>query len=178
MNKLSVKIALVGNEGVGKSTLLNSSICNLFAKGCVKRQSNTNYLGIANTNVGEIELEIIVISEISLLSELNKNEQKTIDCAIIMSDISDANIATSFKKWYDEITLYLGNNVKIINCFNKIDIKDKDTYIFDTALPSFDISARHDTGVCAMITFALRISLRHVTTRTSRHSPNLEINIV
>ena len=153
------KLAIVGNGEVGKKTLLNNCYKHLNFQEKEKENyfsekndisKNKEYFLILQTSAGVINLNIIIVKNIS---EINEN----IDCAIIMSDISDANMTLKFKELYEDLTAKFGYNLKIINCFNKIDIKDKDTYIFDTALPSFDISAKNNIGAIEMLTFALKI---------------------
>ncbi len=151
------KLAIVGDEGVGKKTLLNNCYKHLNFQEREKGKGNGNtisenkeYLANLQTSSGIINLNIIIVNNI-------KETLENIDCAIIMSDISDANMTLKFKELYEELTSKFGFNLKIINCFNKIDIKDKDTYIFDTALPSFDISAKNNIGTIEMLMFALKI---------------------
>jgi GTPase SAR1 family protein len=147
------KLAIVGDAGVGKKTLLNNCYkhLNFQEKGKGNAISeNKEYLANLQISGGIINLNIIIVNNISESFE-------NVDCAIIMSDISDANMTLKFKELYEELTSKLGFNLKIINCFNKIDIKDKATYIFDTALPSFDISAKNNIGAIEMLMFALKI---------------------
>ena len=145
------KLAIVGNAGVGKKTLLNNCYKHLnFQEKENAISENKEYLAKLQTSTGIINLNIIIVNNI-------KETLENFDCAIIMSDISDASMTIKFKELYDYLTVKIGYNLKIINCFNKIDIEDKDTYIFDTALPSFDISAKNNIGAVDMLNFALKI---------------------
>ena len=147
------KLAIVGNAGVGKKTLLNNCYKQFNFQEKAKDDKfsgNTEYLAILETNIGKVFLKIIIFNEIC-------NIPADIDCIIIMSDATDPNMAVKFKELYERITRIFGYNLKIINCFNKTDVKDIDTYIFDTALPSFDISAKNNKGANNMLIFALKI---------------------
>jgi len=150
--KQIISIAIVGNKGAGKTTLLNNCLCKSYT---VKRKEEDYCELLVKSNAGSVLLNVSLVSDVSTLIG------KVIDVAIIISDVSNANMAIEFNKLYEKTEKCIGhNNLKIVNCFNKTDIKDKDTYIFDTALPTFDISAKKNEGIHKMLTFILKIETK------------------
>jgi tRNA U34 5-carboxymethylaminomethyl modifying GTPase MnmE/TrmE len=150
INKI-ISIAIVGNKGAGKSTLLNNCLCKSYT---VNRKEDDYCELLVKTSAGSVLLNVSVVCDVSTLVG------KVIDVVIIISDVSNANMAIEFNKLYAEVVFTLGSNLKIVNCFNKTDIKDKDTYIFDTALPTFDISAKKNEGIYKMLMFILKIETK------------------
>lgn len=147
-----ITIAIVGYKGAGKSTLLN----NCLSKNYTVKHKEEDYCElILKTNTGSVLLNVTATSDVSTLIG------KVFDVVIIISDVSNANMAVEFNALYERTERCLGySNFKIVNCFNKTDIKDKDTYIFDTALPTFDISAKNNKGVHEMLEFIVRIETK------------------
>jgi GTPase SAR1 family protein len=144
---LDIKIGIVGDKGVGKQSLMDNFLLKYFETDLEKNI-------IINTNCGQIKLRMSFASDHADASKLRAND---IDCAIIMSDVSNKHLTKSVEGWYNALIKEMGNKLVIINCFNKIDIKDVDTYVFDTSLPSFDVSTKTNVGIIEMLLFILRL---------------------
>lgn len=154
-----VYIALVGDKDVGKTSLATDFICKYFNGNKLEEDAtNERYISTIKTNMGTVEMNIITSNDFKQLETIES--LKEIDCYIIMSDVSNENMRAFFKKWYTEIVYNNGYNSFIINCFNKIDISDRPTYIFDSTLPTFDISVRTTSGIINMLNYVLRDILK------------------
>ena len=148
LDKHEFNVAIVGDSGTGKHTLINNFLSKYFKQ---DKDDNT----IIKTNYGNVVLKISIINDSTNIQNLTNKD--TLDCAVIVTDVTNNNLTRSFESWYTALTNHLGNKLVVINCFNKIDVKGVDTYTFDTALPSFDVSARMTSGIIEMIIFMLKL---------------------
>lgn len=159
--QLKTRLVFVGAPKVGKRMLVENFICKYF-NGRKVEDKTGEYVAKMITNVGAVELSISIMTnfdDVNASFELDKRENS---CYIIVSDVSDKNMHVLFKKWYDDITQCLGEgcNLFMVNCFNKTDIHNIPTYIFDSSVPTFDVSARTTSGIDNMLTFILRRLLK------------------
>jgi len=152
IKELKARISVIGSAQVGKKTLVEGHMCKYF-----KGQSaiSSEYVMRVCTNKGPVELTMFCINGAKDVSE---SLVKGCDGHIIMSDVTDENMHTLFKKRYIDLIdcLGLNNRTTIVNFFNKIDVTNQTTYIFDSSVPSFDISAKTTSGINDALTYVLR----------------------
>ena len=147
--QIRVRIGIVGGKQVGKKSLVEEYICKYF-NGTKESSESDKYKASIVTNVGTISTELSVIRDVKN-SDLNGH-----DAFIIVSDVSDSNMHTIYIKWHSDLTYCLGHRIFIINCFNKTDISNVPTYVFESSAPAFDISVKTTSGINNMLTFVLR----------------------
>jgi len=150
-------VGIIGSPRVGKTSLVKDYICKYFNGRKIESDDHHKYVATITTNVGPVKVTMSIIKDIKSASI---DLLKGIDCFIIVSDVSDSNMHELFTNQCTELTYCLGNKILIINCFNKIDITKVDTYIFDSSVPTFDISVKTTSGINAMLTYILRCVLK------------------
>jgi len=145
------RISVIGAAQVGKKTFVEGYMCKYF-KGQMVSTDPPEYVMQVSTNKGPIELTMFCINSVKDVSV------KGCDGHIIMSDVTDENMHTLFKKRYIELIdcLGLNNRTPIVNFFNKTDVTNQVTYIFDSSVPSFDISSKTTSGINEALTIFLR----------------------
>lgn len=146
------RVSVIGAAQVGKTTFLEGHMCKYFkGQACVSSET-PEYVMQVSTNKGPIELTMFEARDIKDVSV------KGCDGHIIMSDVTDENMHTLFKKRYIELIdcLGLNNRTPIVNFFNKTDVTNQPTYIFDSSVPSFDISSKTTSGINEALTIFLR----------------------
>jgi hypothetical protein len=148
---LKARVSVLGAPHVGKKTLVEGYMCKYF-KGST---GPTEYVMHICTNKGPVELTMFCMRDIK---DVPEEFILRCDGHIMMSDVTDENMHTLFKKRYIDLIDCIGvaNRVPIINFFNKIDVTNRSTYIFDSSVPSFDISAKTTSGVNDALTCVLR----------------------
>jgi GTPase SAR1 family protein len=151
-------IGVVGGTQVGKKSLVENHICKYFnGRKITSDHLASEYIATIVTNIGPVKVNISIINDVKSVST---DSLKDIDCFIIVSDVSDSNMHKLFKTMCTELIHHLGNNISIINCFNKTDITCVDTYIFDSSAPTFDISVKTTSGINDMLAYILRSVLK------------------
>jgi len=145
------RVSVIGAAQVGKKTFVEGHMCKYF-KGQSVATEPPEYVMHVSTNKGPIELTMFCINSVKDVSV------KGCDGHIIMSDVTDENMHTLFKKRYIELIdcLGLNNRTPIVNFFNKTDITNQPTYIFDSSVPSFDVSSKTTSGINEALTIFLR----------------------
>ncbi len=146
-------VGIIGGAQVGKKSLVEDYMCKYFNGLKIENDNYHKYIATIGTTIGPVKATMSIIDDIKGTSI---ESLKDIDCFIIVSDVSDSNMHILFKTQCDELTYCLGVNTLIINCFNKTDITVGDTYIFDSSVPTFDISVKTTSGINAMLTYMLR----------------------
>jgi hypothetical protein len=146
------RISVIGSAQVGKKTLVEGHMCKYF-KG--QSASSTEYVMRVCTNKGVVELTMFTAQNVK---DVSKELIRGCDGHIIMSDVTDGNMHTLFKKRYIDLIDCLDSNKRatIVNFFNKTDVTNQTTYIFDSSVPSFDISAKTTSGINDALTYVLR----------------------
>lgn len=155
VKQLKARVSVIGAPQVGKKTFVEGYMCKYF-KG-LDAGSNEYVMNIS-TNKGLIELTMFCTNG---AKDVSDSLVKGCNGHIIMSDVTDENMHTLFKKRYIELIdcLGLNNRVPIVNFFNKTDVTNRATYIFDSSVPSFDISSKTTSGINDALTYVLRRSL-------------------
>ena len=152
--QLKARVSVIGAPRVGKKTLAEGYVCKYF-KGVRTEGDLGEYTCSIYTNKGAVELTMFTARDVK-----NVPEELMRACGghIIMSDVTDENMHTLFKKRYIDLIDCLGVNTRavIVNFFNKTDVTHIPTYIFDSSVPSFDISAKTTSGINDAITDVLR----------------------
>jgi GTP-binding nuclear protein Ran len=119
LKKRTIKIALVGDGGVGKTTLIHRHKTGQFLTSYVPTQEDNLDTEIKfYTNLGEITLQIIDTG-----SHYKVVDEQLIDCdaVIIMFDLTSNCTFFSLKSWKDRVTKVLGDKIPIVVCGNKND---------------------------------------------------------
>lgn len=152
--QLKVRISVIGAPQAGKKTLVEGHMCKYFKGELVEGDLGEHAFSIY-TNKGLIELTMFIVQNVK---DVPKERMKECDGHIIMSDVTDETMHTLFKKRYVDLIDCLGANTRktIVNFFNKTDVTNIPTYIFDSSVPTFDISAKTTSGINDAITSVLR----------------------
>lgn len=143
-----INIGIVGGVHVGKKALVEEYICKYFNG--TKEDGTERYMATIMTNVGRVSLKA------SIIRDVKSHNLKGYDAFIIVSDVSDKKMHTTYIKWHSDLTYHLGHRTLIINCFNKTDISSVPTYVFESPSPTFDISVKTTSGIDDMLTYILR----------------------
>ena len=151
---LKARVSVIGAPQVGKKTLVEGHMCKYF-KGTSTEFDLGEHTFSVYTNKGPVELTMFIAQNVK---DVSKERVKACDGHIIVSDVTDENMHTLFKKRYIDLIDCLGVNTRatIINFFNKTDVTHVPTYIFDSSVPSFDISAKTTSGINDALTVVLR----------------------
>jgi hypothetical protein len=152
--QLKACVSVIGAPQVGKKTLVEGHMRKYFKGELVEGDLGKHTFHIY-TNKGLIELTMFIVQNVK---DVPKERMKECDGHIIMSDVTDENMHTLFKKRYIDLIDCLGTNTRktIVNFFNKTDVTYVPTYIFDSSVPSFDISAKTTSGINDALTSVLR----------------------
>ncbi len=142
------KVAIIGSGGVGKTSFIKRHTNAEFIKQYnptigIDNSNNINF----NTNLGENIIFNCIdkpgqefTTDFSILSD--------IDCAIIMFDVTSRLTYYSLEREYNILKRYCKNDIPIVLCGNKVDIKnrkvknDNISFHHDKNMKYYDISVK------------------------------------
>ena len=127
-----LKIILLGEKGVGKTSLINRYIYNKF---CVSEKQNSEL------NIKKIDIDDNVSAELTIydttneqkLGKITKNYYKDAYGAIIVFDLTNKNSFNKVKNWLKEINSNAPRDIVICLLGNKADISDDRNVAYEDA---------------------------------------------
>ncbi|KAM9965416.1 hypothetical protein ACTFIW_005232 [Dictyostelium discoideum] len=120
-----IKLVLVGDSGVGKTTFLKRHITGEFQRDHIPTNGVELNNLILYTDIGNVNFDIWDISGNEIFGALRDGYYLGCQCAIIMFDVSSRVSYRNVPNWFHDLTRILGNNIPIVLVGNKVDIKDR-----------------------------------------------------
>jgi GTP-binding nuclear protein Ran len=118
------KCVIVGNGGVGKTTLVTKHLTGEFVQVYEPTLGVEVHPIVFNTTKGPIRFNIWDTAGQEKFSGLQDGYYVQADCAIVMFDLTGVLSYRDSKMWYDSVRNKCGN-IPIIIVGSKVDIKDR-----------------------------------------------------
>ena len=138
------KIALIGDGGVGKTTLMKRHLDGDFESRYIATYGVAVSTLIFNTNYGPVQLDVHDYAGQEKFVSLEKDFIQ-VDGSIVMFDVTSRRTFKNVKNWIDRIS----SDGPIVLCGNKTDVKDRmvstsiiSSFIQKNGLKYYDISAK------------------------------------
>lgn len=120
-----IKIILVGNSGVGKTSIMNR-ICGKNFSYTVSQTVGVDFTVISKYVNGKLfKIQLWDTSGHERFMSLTKSYYRGCHGAIFVFDLTNAESFDKLKTWIEECGLNSQDNLQIIIVGNKIDLKDK-----------------------------------------------------
>ncbi len=123
----SIKISLLGNDGVGKTSIINRYIKSDFNENTFITQGGDCFSKILNRNGKSLELEIWDTAGQEKFNSLVRNFYKDSFIIILVYDVGDRESFEDLKiRWYTDLQMY-GKKYAILGVVgNKTDLYEKE----------------------------------------------------
>ena len=147
----SIKLAIVGDCEVGKTSLLDRFTENIFNEGQQKTKEEKWY----TKNINE-DVEVQILDTCFTFRNVKITKYRKKHGIIVVYDVNKQETFENVKKkWYVEAKRYSPDDMPIILIGNKIDIQDSRVVEYQTAkefadevnIEYFETSTKHDIGV-------------------------------
>ena len=147
----SIKLAIVGDCEVGKTSLLDRFTENIFNEGQQKTKEEKWY----TKNINE-DVEVQILDTCFTFRNVKITKYRKKHGIIVVYDVNkQETFENAKKKWYVEAKRYSPDDMPIILIGNKIDIQDSRVVEYQTAkefadevnIEYFETSTKHDIGV-------------------------------
>ena len=150
-----MKFILIGNSGVGKSSMLFQFIEDKFHKGLeptIGIEFGTKLIKIANTS---IRLQIWDSAGQENYRSITRSYYRNTICAFLMYDITNRNSFNDVKSWLEEAKTYGNASMHFVLLANKCELEDQRVvmtheglkFAQDNHLAFFEISAIENINV-------------------------------
>jgi len=158
MEPVSVRILLVGDAGVGKTSILLRYVENSFEEQQNEFESKTKTLTVKGR---EVKLTLMDTAGQERFRTLTSGSYRNIDGVFICYNVTDTASFSNVPQWVQEVTKYAQNpNLVKVLCGNKCDLPDhavtKDegnTYGSSNGMKFFETSAKDNVGVSEAFQF-------------------------
>ena len=156
MENFQFKIILLGEAGVGKSSIIRKFITNEFksiyqATIGVEFKTKDIYIG----NSYSVKLNIWDTCGQEKFRAITRQYYNNTNGVFLVYDLSDKNSFEKLNVWLNDIKDNMSNDVVLFLIGNKLDIKDRDISISEEGkifanknkIPYYEISAKNGTGI-------------------------------
>jgi Ras-related protein Rab-1A len=149
------KILLIGDSGVGKSSLLLRFVDNTYTESYITTIGVDFKIKIIQSESKIIKLQIWDTAGQERFRTITSSYYRGSHGIIIVYDITDMESFDNVKMWINEITRYAGENVGKMLIGNKRDLESKRVVQYNTAkafadehgIPFMEASAKDDLNV-------------------------------
>ena len=124
-DSLTFKIIIVGNSGVGKTSITNNAVKNVFFESYKATIGMEIFSLFVKVNHKIIKLQIWDTCGQEIYRSLITNFYRNSSLAIIVYSIDKKNSFKDIELWLKELRLYSSPDIKVILIGNKSDLKDK-----------------------------------------------------
>jgi len=124
-DSLTFKIIIVGNSGVGKTSITNNAVKNVFFESYRATIGMEIFSLFVKVNHKIIKLQIWDTCGQEIYRSLITNFYRNSSLAIIVYSIDKKNSFKDIELWLKELRLYSSPDIKVILIGNKSDLKDK-----------------------------------------------------
>ena len=124
-DSLMFKIILIGNSGVGKTSITNNALKNIFFESYRATIGMEIFSLFVKVNHKIIKLQIWDTCGQEIYRSLITNFYRNSSLAIIVYSIDKKNSFKDIELWLKELRLYSSPDIKVILIGNKSDLKDK-----------------------------------------------------
>ena len=121
-DSMTFKIILVGDGGVGKTTLIKRLRTGEFEKKYIPTLGVEVYPLKFNTNYGEITFNVWDTAGQEKFMGLKDGYYFLAQGALIMFDVTNRTSYRNVENWYTDVTKVCGEQIPIVLCGNKVDI--------------------------------------------------------
>lgn len=145
MEPTQIKVIIVGDGGVGKTTFVNRHRTGEFTKNYNATMGvDVSSLHFA-TSKGSVDMNIWDCAGQEKFSGLERGYFVDAQAAIIMFDVTSKISYKNVRSWYKKVTDCCRKNIPIVLCGNKVDVKDRKVRARDIIFQGvqyYDISAK------------------------------------
>ena len=124
MTEINIKLILVGDSEVGKSTILLNYTENYFCEEMVATIGLENKVKTINIRGLKAKLQIWDTAGQEKFSSLTKGFFRNTDGILLVFDLTNNKSFNNIKKWINEVENNSDNKTKKILVGNKVDMKD------------------------------------------------------
>ncbi|XP_077980636.1 ras-related protein rab7-like [Glandiceps talaboti] len=180
-SKLAVKILLLGNSGVGKSSLVDHYVHSKFTntyRTTIGADFATKDVTIDDTTVS---MQIWDTAGQERYNSLGVSYYRGADCCVLVFDVTIPETFSALDKWKDEFILHTNHSKETNEIFtvlgNKIDLEDHRKITEDMArewcmensdVPYFEVSAKEGTNIDNFFRSIARNAMEKMKTRIKR----------
>jgi small GTP-binding protein len=120
-NEISIKIVLIGESHIGKTSIINYFIENKFNPNIIASIGCSNIIKKYSIGEKEIAFNIWDTAGQERFRSISKTFYKGADVAILVYDISSLNSYFELKNyWYKEVKENCSKDTSILNLYNKL----------------------------------------------------------
>jgi len=158
MEPVNIRILLVGDAGVGKTSILLRYVENSFEEQQAEFESKTKSITVKGRDV---KLTLMDTAGQERFRTLTSGSYRGIDGVFICYNVTDTSTFSNVPQWVQEVTKYAQNpNLVKVLIGNKSDLPDhavaKDegnTYGSGNGMKFFETSAKDNTGITEAFQF-------------------------
>ena len=153
--ELNIKIILIGDTNVGKTTILLNYIQNDFNENMIHTVGLENRVKIMNIRGFRAKVQIWDTAGQERYNSLSQQFFRNVDGILLVFDLSNKDSFNNIKKWLNEIKANSDHSIKKLLVGNKSDMKDKikvsksmiDNFCNDKKLKYVEVSAKDNESI-------------------------------
>ena len=123
-NEIILKLILIGDSNVGKTTLINKYIDGSFSEEIPPTIGLENRVKTLEIKGLKVKLQIWDTAGQEKFNSLSKQYFQNSDGILLVFDITNKDSFNNIKKWYDDVISYSGVKAKKLLIGNKKDMKN------------------------------------------------------
>ena len=153
--ELNIKIILIGDSNVGKTTILLNYVQNEFNEDMIHTVGLENKVKIMNIRGFRAKVQIWDTAGQEKYNSLSQQFFRNVDGILLVFDLTNKDSFNNIKKWLNEIKANSDHSIKKLLVGNKADMKDKikvsktmiDNFCNEKKLKYMEVSAKNNQNV-------------------------------
>ena len=153
--ELNIKIILIGDSNVGKTTILLNYVQNEFNEDMIHTVGLENKVKIMNIRGFRAKVQIWDTAGQEKYNSLSQQFFRNVDGILLVFDLTNKDSFNNIKKWLNEIKANSDHSIKKLLVGNKADMKDKikvsktmiDNFCNDKKIEYMEVSAKDNESI-------------------------------
>lgn len=189
MRNLKINISILGNSGVGKTSLIHKYIYNSFDINTVSTLGMGFHYKKIKLNDDTIQICFVDTAGQERFRSVPMSYYKNINAHILLYDINDEESFNKMFDWFDDIIKYGDSNSLIFFAGNKIDLNHirtvsfqelqniiKNKYKNHILLPYTEISVKNDINIDTLMNLIINLCYNNKKYNVIEEDNNYIIN--